>query len=169
MYNVLFYFLRYESPSQVFFIILTWLQAMVNSGLVSADKLESVYLAYDNNYVQFVQAHSGKEATTTSITNGPCVAVNTENHRYVSGLKNHKSELCHTLYSPQQLKERNPTFNTQAGEQTFAWMGKYKHIVCAMSKTHHLVYLHRMVRRRNLYTEKCYSNGRKPILPKIRH
>lgn len=167
MYNVLFYFLRPESPSQVFFIILTWLQAMVNSGLVSADKLESVYLAYDNMC----------NLCRLTVAKKPLPLPSPMDHAWLSiqkiidtfHLKNHKSELCHTLYSPQQLKERNPTFNTQAGEQTFAWMGKYKHIVCAMSKTHHLFYLHRMVRRRNLYTEKCYSNGRKPILPKIRH
>ena len=30
---------------------------------------------------------------------------------------------------------------------------------------HHLFYLHRMVRRRNKYVEKCYKLGRKPIWP----
>ena len=34
-----------------------------------------------------------------------------------------------------------------------------------MNKIHHLFYLHRMVVKRNAYTEKCYRNGKKPILP----
>ena len=84
-------------------------------------------------------------------------------------LRNHSNPLCHTQYSPQEMKDQNPFFNTQAGEQTFVWMGKFKNIVCAMGKTHHLFYLHRMVRRRNTYTDKCYSYGRKPILPKIKN
>ena len=39
---------RSELPSQVFFILLTWLQALITSGTVSADKLKSIYIAYDN-------------------------------------------------------------------------------------------------------------------------
>ena len=35
-------------PSQVFFILLIWLQALIASGTVSADKLKSIYIAYDN-------------------------------------------------------------------------------------------------------------------------
>ena len=79
---------------------------------------------------------------------------------------NHISPHCKELFSPKKLKELNPNFNTQAGEQTFAWIGRFKHIVCAMNKTHHLFFLHRMVLRRNLYTSKCYKHGRKPVLPK---
>ena len=51
--------------------------------------------------------------------------------------------------------------------ETFVWMGKFKNIVSAMNKTHHLFYIHRMVRCRNMYTEKCYKFGKKKILPKI--
>ena len=81
-------------------------------------------------------------------------------------LRNHVNLQCHQLYSPEGLKLTHPHVNTQAGEQTFVWLGRFKHILCAMTKTHHLFYLHRMVRRRNEYTVKCYLNGRKPILPK---
>lgn len=80
--------------------------------------------------------------------------------------KNHTSEECKKKYSPQQIKEANPDFNTQAGEQTFIWVGRFKNILCSMNKTHHLFYLHRMVLRRNTYTAKCYKHGRKPVLPK---
>ena len=80
--------------------------------------------------------------------------------------RNHISPVCKELFSPAKLKADNPDFNTQVAEQTFSWIARYKHIVCAMNKTHHLFYLHRMVLRRNSYTSKCYINGRKPMLPK---
>ncbi len=57
---------------------------------------------------------------------------------------------------------------TQAGEQTFVWLGRFKHIVCAMNKLHHLFYMHRMIRQRNQYTTKCYLHGRKLILHKVK-
>ena len=80
--------------------------------------------------------------------------------------KNHTSVDCKVKYSPQKVKEDNPNFNTQAGEQTFIWVGRFKNILCSMNKTHHLFYLHRMIIRRNSYTTKCYAHGKKPILPK---
>ena len=81
-------------------------------------------------------------------------------------LSNHVSASCRDKFSPSKLKADNPNYNTQAGEQTFVWVGRYKHILCSMNKVHHLFYLHRMVRRRNSYSAKCYRNGRKPLLPK---
>ena len=79
-------------------------------------------------------------------------------------LPNHVNPQCHQIFSPKPLKEAHSDANTQAGEQTFVWLGRFKHILCAMNKTHHLFYLHRMVRRRNCYTSNCYLAGRKPIL-----
>ena len=83
-------------------------------------------------------------------------------------LRNHINPECHTSFSPQKLKEIQPDANTQAGEQTFVWMARFKNIVCAMNKIHHLFYLHCMVRRRNSYTAKCYANGKKPVLPRVK-
>lgn len=80
--------------------------------------------------------------------------------------KNHVSADCRSKFSPAKMKEEHPNYNTQAGEQTFVWVHRFHHIVCSMSKIHHLFYLHRMVLRRNDYTSKCYLNGKKPILPK---
>ena len=37
-----------------------------------------------------------------------------------------------------------------------------------MSKNHHLFFLHRIVKRRNEYTEFCHNQGRKPLLPKTK-
>ncbi len=53
--------------------------------------------------------------------------------------QNHVDPLCKELYSPARLKAEKPDFNTQAGEQTFLWLCKFKHIVCAMNKTHNLL------------------------------
>ena len=81
-------------------------------------------------------------------------------------LKNHMSMDCRAKFSPAKMKEEHPNFNTQAGEQTFVWVSRFRHILCSMNMIHHLFYLHRMVLRRNNYTSKCYLNGKKPILPK---
>ena len=80
--------------------------------------------------------------------------------------QNHTSSVCKELYNPAIYKSKHPQWNTQAGEQTFIWLGRFKHIVCSMPKHHHLFYIHRMVLRRNAYTAKCYRNGCKPVLPK---
>lgn len=78
--------------------------------------------------------------------------------------KNHRSEQCKKLYSPDAVKQNHPHWNTQCGEQTFSWLHHFEHILCAMPKVHHLFYLHRMVLRRNMYTAKCYRKGKRPLL-----
>ena len=76
----------------------------------------------------------------------------------VSHFKNQTSSRCKQLYNPAIYKSEHPFWNTQAGEQTFIWLGRFKNIVCSMPKHHHLFYIHRMVLRRNEYTAKCYTN-----------
>lgn len=78
-------------------------------------------------------------------------------------IKNHVDPRCKEKYDPQPIKDKNPEFNTMACEQTFAWMSRYKKIVCSMPKTHHHFYIHRMVKRRNAYISYCYMYGRRPI------
>ena len=50
--------------------------------------------------------------------------------------KNHVSPTSRQKYSPEKVKEANPTWNT---EQTFT---RFKQIVCSMPK-HHLFFIHR--------------------------
>jgi len=87
-------------------------------------------------------------------------------------IANHKDKNCHTELHPDNISSMYPEIakskNTQAAEQTFVWLGRYKKIVCSMSKTHHLFYLHRMVIKRNRYSAKCYKAGKKPLLPGIK-
>ncbi len=56
--------------------------------------------------------------------------------------------------------------NLMTAEQTFAWISRYKRtILCSMNKLHHQFFLHRIVYRRNRYTEWCIDTGRKVLLP----
>lgn len=84
-------------------------------------------------------------------------------------INNHKDKQCREQYDPSLLKRELPDANTMAAEQTFVWLSRFKKILCAMPKVHHLFYLHRMVKRRNQYTTHCYKNGKKPLLPKARN
>lgn len=149
---------RSESPSQVFFIILQWLLSMINP------LKPNVTLAYDNicNLDRMKVAKHPLPLPKPLDT----IWIDVTKIIDVFHFPNHVSEECKKKYNPEKVKSENPSFNTQAGEQTFVWVGRFKHILCSMNKTHHLFYLHRMVRRRNAYTVKCYRNGRKPVLPK---
>ncbi|XP_064384365.1 uncharacterized protein LOC135333325 isoform X3 [Halichondria panicea] len=152
-----------ESPMQVFFILIKWLQTL--SQQPNYQFLPTaMYLAYDN----MCNVNRLKVARAALPLPPPMdkAWLNIEKIIDTFHLPNHVNPECHTLYSPQRLKEKCPDANTQAGEQTFVWLGRFKHILCAMNKQHHLFYLHRMVRRRNAYTVKCYKAGKKPILPR---
>lgn len=83
-------------------------------------------------------------------------------------MKNHKDKECKQKYDPSHLKEDMPNANTMAAEQTFVWLSRFKKILCAMPRIHHLFYLHRMIKHRNSYTVKCYKSNKKPLLPKAR-
>ena len=84
-------------------------------------------------------------------------------------VRNHVGPNCKTDLHPDKIGECHPDLkhskNTQAGEQTFVWLGRYKKIMGSMPKNHFMFYLHRLVVRRNQYIEKCYRLGRKPLYP----
>ena len=84
-------------------------------------------------------------------------------------ISNHKDVSCREKYDPGILKKEIPEGNTMAAEQTFVWLSRFKKILCAMPKVHHLFYLHRMVKHRNQYTVTCYKNGKKPLFPNARN
>lgn len=157
---------RSESTSQVFFILLTWLNALLGNGSLDPTSLKDIYIAYDN----MCNLCKLKVANKPLPLPPPMDQIWLNVNKIIDAfhLSNHISPICHTKFSPAKMKSEHPHYNTQAGEQTFVWMGRFKNICCAMNKSHHLFYLHRMVRRRNRYTEKCYLYGRKPILPAIK-
>ncbi len=84
-------------------------------------------------------------------------------------LRNHKRPKCHKDYNPQSLKEAHPNYNTQACEQTFAWLGRFHRILSSVPKVHNHFYVHRLVKRRNLHNSLCYRKGKKPLLPNVKH
>ncbi len=48
---------------------------------------------------------------------------------------------CRSKFSHAKLKEENPNFNTQAGEQTFVWVSRFKHegVSCSYHRTTEMV------------------------------
>ena len=80
-------------------------------------------------------------------------------------LRNHKRPECKEQFSTERIRGKIEALNTPVCEQTFVWSSKFKKIMCAMPKRRFLFYYHRMVTRRNRYTERCYKDNRKPLLP----
>lgn len=84
-------------------------------------------------------------------------------------LRNHKKEECKVRFNPITLKEAHPNFNTQSCEQTFSWLSRFHRILSSIPKRHNHFFLHRLVKRRNKYNIYCYSSGKKPVLPNVKH
>ena len=81
-------------------------------------------------------------------------------------IKNYVNPKCHTQYSTENLRKEWPNANTMACEQTFAWLSRFKKILCLMDKTHFHFYLHRMVQRRNRYISRRYLLEKRVLSPK---
>ena len=80
-------------------------------------------------------------------------------------IHNHTREKCKKLYSPKSVTSKYPDANMMQCEQTFAWLGRYKKIFNSTPKTTFQFLLHRLVVGRNRYTERCYKDGKRPLLP----
>jgi len=80
-------------------------------------------------------------------------------------MKNHKNPECHQKYSTEKLRQELPKANTMCCEQTFAWLSRFKKILCSMDKRHFHFYLHRMVQRWNRYISYCYKTGKRVLSP----
>jgi hypothetical protein len=79
-------------------------------------------------------------------------------------LQNHVDPTCKTKYNPDSILSKG--LNTMAAEQVNVWASRLKRIMVAMPYLHHMFFFHRMVKRRNAYTQFCYEIGKTPILPK---
>lgn len=80
-------------------------------------------------------------------------------------LRNHVDPKCKRLYNADDKVPKQ--FNTMACEQTFVWASRFKKIMCAMPHAHQFFFLHRLVKYRNRYTEKCNRLRKVPLLPKV--
>jgi hypothetical protein len=79
-------------------------------------------------------------------------------------LKNHKDPSCKVKYNPDSTLSKS--CNTMAAEQVNVWASRLKRIMVALPYIHHMLFFHRMVKRRNSYTELCYKVGKQPIVPR---
>ena len=154
-------FCRSESPSQVFVFLINFLQQKLEN--IPPEKWSEIFIAYDNicNIERMKVAR--KELPFPAPFNQIWMKVTKIID--VFHLKNHKRKECHQLYNPRKLKESHPSFNTQACEQTFSWLGKFHRIMSSMPKVHNNFFLHRLIKRRNSYNSYCYKHGKKPVLP----
>ena len=83
-------------------------------------------------------------------------------------IRNHIDLKCKEILNPNKLKQLYPQLNAPVAEHTFIWALRFKKILGAMPKSHFLFFYHRMVIRRNRYTEKWYKANTIPVLPKLR-
>ena len=163
------FFIRSESHGQVLLFIIAWLYSILKD--VPSNQWGRIWLAYDN-MCQLIKTRVAQADLPLPVPyNRLLKSVN----KIVDALhiKNHIQTSCHTDLHPDNIYDMYPelrgTRNTQAAEQTFVWLGRFKKIVSSMTKIHHLFYLHRLVSRRNRYIARCYRMGKKPLLPSIRN
>ena len=161
--------LRSESPTQAFLVTILWLYRKfkgmknVHSDDDIRQAMASICLAYDN------MCHM--DSLRISKSNLPLPEPFNEGLQLISKvidrlhLRNHVVPKCKHLYDPD--KKVPSTFNTMACEQTFIWASRFKKVVCAMPHVHQFFFLHRLVKYRNRYTEKCHHMRKTPVLPKI--
>ncbi len=155
-------FIGLSLPHKFSWYIVNWLLSLRKSTSLTSNS--RVILAYDNMC----------NLQKMKVAKQPLPLPPPENQLWASVTKiidvfhfrNHVSPVCRDSFSPKAVKDQNPNYNTQGGEQTFVWLARYKNSLCSMTKKHHLFYLHRMIVRRNAYTSKCYRFGKKPVLPK---
>lgn len=154
---------RSEGPAQVFLLVLMWL--VTQFGDKGRETWKRITLSYDN----MCHLNNLRVAKQPLPLPGDLRFIWQDINKIIDDLhiKNHRDPTCHELYSPEQLKAENPHYNSMSCEQTFAWLSRHKKIMCAMQKCHFHFYLHRMVKRRNNYISHCYSNGRRPLSPKV--
>ncbi len=158
-------FHRSESSGQVLLFLFSWLYLILKE--IPHEGWNRIWLAYDY-MCGLMKTKAAKEALPM-----PWPFSNMWNciNKIVDGMhiKNHVDMECQTNLHPDNIYDMYPemmgTRNTQAAEQTFVWLGRFKKIMCSMPKVHHLFYLHRLIKRRNSYVDKCYKNGKKPLLP----
>ena len=130
---------RSESPSQAFLIIINWLLVILKQ--LSPSSWGHIFLAYDNMCHVDSMNVAKKPLSFESPYDNSWLSIN----KIIDSLhiRNHKDPGCRDKYDPAKLKELLPDINTMAAEQTFVWLSRFKKILCAMPKVHHLFYLHR--------------------------
>ena len=102
------------------FLILQWLLSLVKT-LGGPSNLPTITVAYDN----ICNVEKMRIARKPLPLPPPYdkLWMNIQKIIDVFHFPNHISATCREQFSPLQFKESHPNFNTQCGEQTFAWVG----------------------------------------------
>ena len=151
-----------EGPLQVMLLIISFLQVFLRN--VKSSDWGKLHLAFDN----MCNVDRLKMLRNPLPLKGPDMPyVWQKINKCIDPLhlKNHKNKVCQTKYNPSKVKEEYPEANLMVCEQTFAWLGRFKKILNSTPKTHSHFLLHRLVLARNKYTEYCYRENKKPLLP----
>ena len=162
-------FYRSESPTQAFLVSILWLyrkfKPHLDAGVPANDILSMMaktILAYDNTCHLDGMNVAKLDLPFKYPLNKMWLSIVKVIDRL--HIRNHKDKKCKTIYNPEGKVPLE--YNSMAAEQTFVWASRLKRIVCAMPQIHQFFYLHRAVKRRNNYTQRCYTNGKVPLLPK---
>ena len=125
---LIFSYFRSEGPAQVFFLTLLWM--VTEFGRLGREAWRNITLSYDN----MCNLDSLKVACSPLPLPGDLKYIWQDIGKVIDDLhiKNHKNPKCHEKYSTETLREQLPKANTIACEQTFAWLSRYKMILCAM-------------------------------------
>ena len=150
-----------ESPTQVAMILIAFLCEVLKD--VKPELWSKMYLSYDN-MCNVDRLKLLKEALPLA---GKFSEIWLRIGKVIDPLhiKNHKRPECKTLYPPEKVRQDWPEANLMVAEQTFCWMGRFKKILNSMGKNHFHFVLHRLVKKRNKYTEYCHEVGKYPLLP----
>ena len=159
---------RSESPTQAYLVLALWLYRKFQSQLEEGGNNESVReaisstcVAYDNMCHVDSLKIAKKDLPFPSPLDKSWKLVSKVIDRL--HLRNHVDPRCKQLYN---ADDKIPSqYNTMACEQTFVWASRFKRIICAMPHLHQFFFLHRLVKYRNQYTEKCHKNCKVPVLP----
>lgn len=154
---------RSESPSQVFIITLAWLFDILKGRPL--EKWKDVIVCYDN----MCHLNALRAAQDDLPLDAPYNQMWKQVTKIIDSLhiKNHIDEKCIQNYHPKKVKDANPSYNLMCAEQVFSWLSRFKRITSAMNKTHHCFFLHRIIKRRNRYTELCNQLNRIALLPSV--
>ena len=130
---------RSEGPAQVFLLVVAWL--ITTFGHMKREEWGKIVLAYD--YMCHVD--NLRVAQSPLPLPGRLKHIWHDINKIIDDLhlRNHKDARCAEKYSSSTVRGEIPDMNTMSCEQTFAWLSRFKKILCAMTKTHHHFYLHR--------------------------
>ena len=152
-----------EGPTQVALLMTSFLETYLGSVIPNPEDWAKFFLSYDNMcHIDELKLLHVKLNLTE-----PFCDMWQKINKVIDDLhiRNHTRPSCKTLYNPDQVKTLYPEANTMQCEQTFAWLARYKKILNSTSKVNFHFMLHRLVVGRNSYTERCYKEGRRPLLP----